>query len=119
MFNRLIRRADRARRVGPALRLYLWWGLVIRSALLIALSTLLVVEGNFLAEWLLTWRMVPSMHANIEEYTAISYVVFGVFLAAGIYLRWLVIRRMDAVPSRAEERASAPSDSPAPDGAEG
>lgn len=97
MLDKLIRRADRAKRFGPALRLYLWWGVFIRTVLLAALCTLLIVEGNFLAEWLLSLQIAPSSASDLEEYTAISYVALVLFLAIGGYLRWLLIRRMDAV----------------------
>jgi hypothetical protein len=59
------------------------------------MCTLLVVEGNFLAEWLFASRITPS--ANIGDYTVVSYVALGVFLAVGVYLRWVLLQRLKAV----------------------
>lgn len=98
MLNKLIGRVDRTKRIGPALRLYLWWGLVLRAGLLILLGVLLVTKGNFLAEWLLSWRAVPSLHDDIEEYTILSYLTLSSVLAIGMYLRWAILRRMHAAP---------------------
>lgn len=110
MFDTLIRRADRSKQLGSALRLYLWWGMFIRTVLLAALCTLLIVEGNFLAEWLLSLQVAPSSASELEEYTAISYVALILFLAIGGYLRWLLIRRMDAVEPLDEENGGARPD---------
>lgn len=101
MLRRLLGFVDRTGRAGPALRVYLWWGILLRVVLLIALGTLLIVEGNFLAEWLLSWRVVPAPD-DIEEYTAISYVVLGFVLSVGAYLRWAVLRQMNVLQAEAE-----------------
>lgn len=114
MVDRWLRRADQDRRVGPALRVYLWWGVLVRSVLLVAMGTLLLVEGNFLAEWLLSGRLVPSVGGSAEdiaEYTAISYALVALFLGVGAYVRWLVIQRMNATPARTPGAAA---DSEAP-----
>lgn len=104
MLNKMIRLVQRTKRVGPAVRLYLWWGLLLRTVLLVALCTLLLIEGNFLAEWLLSWQVVPSVQPDdVEEYTTISYIVLGAFLAVGAYLRWAVIRQMNVLQEGAEE----------------
>ena len=99
MIERLLRRADRSKGVSQALRLYLWWGILLRGVLLAGLGTLLLVEGNFLAEWLFSWQIAPSTVSDIEEFTAISYVAFVLFLGVGLYLRWLILRQLNAVTS--------------------
>lgn len=102
MLNKVLGLVDRTKRVGPALRVYLWWGLIVRGVVLTALATLLLVKGNFLAEWLFSWRVVP-VQADVEEYTAVSYVVLILVLAIGAYVRWAVLRQMDALASEDEE----------------
>lgn len=99
MLGKLLGFVDRTKHGGRALRLYLWWGLLVRGLLLAALGTLLVVEGNFLAEWLLSWQVAPSIYDNVEDYTVVSYVALGVLLAVGMYLRWVMLQRMNAVAS--------------------
>jgi hypothetical protein len=78
------------------LRGYLWWGLAVRAVLLVALGTLLVVEGNVLAEWLVTARAPFVSVEDVEELTAISYTVIFVLLAVGAGTRWQLLRRLDA-----------------------
>lgn len=97
MFVEWIQRASRTKRVGRALQTYLWWGVLVRGLLLLALAALLLAEGNFLAEWLLASRLVPSS-ADVEEYTAISYVALMVWLGIGVYLRWRIVRTMKTAP---------------------
>lgn len=104
MLSRWLRRAHETRGVGQTLWVYLWWGLLIRSVLLAAMVTLLIVEGNFLAEWLFSWRITPSLYADIEDYTIASYVAFGAFLTIGVYLRWTLLQRLQA----AQEEGDAP-----------
>jgi len=77
----------------------------IRAALLAAMCTLLVVEGNFLAEWLFASRITPS--ASIQDYTMVSYAAFGTFLAVGVYLRWKLLQRLRTV--HREERSASPA----------
>lgn len=98
MFVKWIQRASRTKRVGRALQTYLWWGVLVRGLLLLALGALLLAEGNFLAEWLLASRLLPSTSADVEEYTTISYVVLAAWLGIGIYLRWRIVRAMKAAP---------------------
>lgn len=103
MLNKWLRQADRTKGVGTTLWVYLWWGLLIRGLLLAALATLLLVEGNFLAEWLFSWRITPSIYDDIEEYTLISYIALGVFLAVGICLRWTILQRMKGMQAKEDK----------------
>lgn len=114
MLNRFLGHVHDTEHGAPLLRGYLWWGLVIRGVLLVALGVLLLVEGNVLAEWLLTAR-VPFVSAEeVQELTAVSYVVIFVLLTVGIGGRWRLLDRLDAVeraaastaPSSGEEAAS-------------
>lgn len=89
--------------------MYLWWGLLIRGVLLAAMVTLLIVEGNFLAEWLFSWPITPSLYDDIEDYTIVSYGALGTFLTVGVYLRWTLLRRLDAV--QGDPEAAAPAES--------
>lgn len=114
MLRRWLRRADQTKGVGPTLKAYLWWGFFIRAVLLAAMCTLLVVEGNFLAEWLFASRITPSVDANIEDYTVISYVGLGAFLGMGMYVRWTLLRRLKAVQT-APDGASPPVTPASPD----
>ncbi len=106
MLHQWLRRADQTKGVGPTLKAYLWWGMLVRLTLLGAMCTLLVVEGNFLAEWLFASRVTPS--ANVEDYTVVSYVALGGFLAGGTYLRWSLLQRLGAVSN--EPRSAPPAD---------
>ena len=115
MFDRWLRRADETRGVGNALWAFLWWGLIIRSLLLAALITLLIVEGNFLAKWLFSWQIAPVVYADVKEYTIVSYFALGTFLTIGVSLRWVILRRLKAV--QAEDDAAAPVASAAEDAA--
>lgn len=92
------------------LRGYLWWGLLLRSVLLAALGTLLVVEGNVLAEWLLKARVPFISQEDVEELTAISYTVIFVLLTGGTVARWQLLRRLDATEASPAENASAVDD---------
>jgi hypothetical protein len=115
MLDRLLGRVHDTKHGAPLLRGYLWWGLVIRGVLLVALGTLLVVEGNVLAEWLLTTRVPFVSPEDVEELTAISYGVIFVVLTVGTGARWRLLRRLDAIeqaavpanPASAETEASA------------
>ena len=115
MFNRWLRRADETKGVGRALWALLWWGLIVRSVLLAALITLLIVEGNFLAKWLFSWQITPVVYADVKEYTIVSYVALGTFLTMGVSLRWAILRRLRAV--QAED--TAPAEPLAEDAAKG
>lgn len=103
MLDRLLGRIHDTSHGAPLLRGYLWWGLLIRTALLVALCTLLLVEGNVLAEWLLTAR-VPFISAeDVEELTAVSYSVLFLLLIVGSGMRWTLLRRLDATGAGAKE----------------
>lgn len=102
MLRTLLGFVDRTKRAGPALRVYLWWGILLRTVLLAALGTLLIVEGNFLSEWILSWQVVPVQPDELEEFTVVSYVVLGLVMSVGAYLRWAVLRQMDALQAEAE-----------------
>ncbi|MFB6230377.1 MAG: hypothetical protein ABEL04_04400 [Salinibacter sp.] len=105
MLDWLLGRVHGTKHGAPLLRGYLWWGLFVRAILLVALGTLLVVEGNVLAEWLLTAR-VPFAPEDVEELTAISYGVLFVILAVGTGARWRLLHRLDAT----EQAAGVPSE---------
>jgi hypothetical protein len=107
MLDRFLGRVHDTKHGAPLLRGYLWWGLVIRGVLLVALGVLLLVEGNVLAEWLLTAR-VPFVSAEeVEELTTVSYAVIFVLLAVGIGGRWRLLYRLDIVEQAAVSAASA------------
>lgn len=89
---------------GSVFRVYLWWGLLVRAVLLGAMLTLLVVKGNFLAEWLLALQIPLVPHTDVEELTTISYGVLFLWMAAGGGMRWRLLRRLDdAEPMPTEE----------------
>jgi len=55
-----------------------------------------VVEGNVLAEWLLTARVPFVSQGDVKELTHISYsVIFGILLI-GAGARWQLLRRLNA-----------------------
>ena len=103
MFDRLLGRVHDTKHGTPVLRGYLWWGLVVRGVLLVALGTLLLVEGNVLAEWLLTARIPFVSRVDVQELTAISYGVIFVLLVVGAGARWQILRRLDATTHPPEE----------------
>jgi hypothetical protein len=106
MLDRLLGRVHGTSHGTPILRGYLWWGLLVRGLLLVALGTLLVVEGNVLAEWLLTARVPFVSQEDVEELTIISYsVIFGI-LSVGAGARWQLLRRLDATELPPEEEMS-------------
>lgn len=106
MLDRLLGRVHSTSHGAPILRGYLWWGILIRSVLLVALGTLLLVEGNVLAEWLLTARVPFISQEDVEELTIISYsVIFGL-LSVGAGARWQLLRRLDATGLSPEEETS-------------
>jgi len=114
MLRRWLQRADQTKGVGPTLWAYLWWGLLVRITLLVAMGTLLVVEGNFLAEWLFASRIAPAADANIEDYTMVSYAGLSTFLTMGAYVRWTLLRRLKVVQT-APDGASPPVTPASPD----
>lgn len=109
--------AEDTTHVIPALRAFLWWGIAVRAVLFFALGTLLVVEGNFLAEWLLSWQVVPVEASEVEEYTTIGYVAFVLFLTSGTIARAAILKRLNrSVPSTAPPHPVADPDAgPRPD----
>lgn len=95
MLDDLLGRVDDTKHAGSALRAYLWWGLMVRSVLLAALLTLLVVRGNVLAEWVLALNLPFVPQTDVEELTAISYGVLVGLLALGGIARWRLLHRLD------------------------
>lgn len=114
MLDWLLRRVHDAEHGSSTLRTYLWWGIVIRGALLFAMLTLLIVEGNFLAEWLLTLQVPLVPEVGLEELTAFSYVVIFLLLSLGSLARWGLLRRLNAVAPDSPEEAK-PSNKARPD----
>ena len=111
MLDRLLGRVHDTKHGAPVLRGYLWWGLVVRAVLLVALGTLLLVEGNVLAEWLLTTRVPFVEQAEVQELTTISYGVIFFLLVSGAGVRWTLLYRLDAVGrSAVSADASHPDD---------
>lgn len=107
MLDWLLRLVHDTEYVTSTLRTYLWGGIVIRCVLLFAMLTLLIVEGNFLAEWLLTLRIPLIPEVGMEELTAFSYVVIVLFLSFGGLARWGLLRRLNATdPESLEETDS-------------
>ena len=113
--------AEDTQHVIPALRAFLWWGIAVRAVLFFALGTLLIVRGNFLAEWLMSWQVVPVEAADVEEYTAFGYAALVLFLTAGTIARAATLRRLgrpsaNTRPDRQDGRAtesSGPTNPPA------
>lgn len=95
MLDRLLGRVHDTEHGTPVLRGYLWWGLFARGVLLVALVSLLLVEGNVLAEWLLTLRVPFVSREDVGELTFISYSVIVVLLTVGAAARWKLLRRLD------------------------
>ena len=110
MLDRLLGRVHDTKHAAPVLRGYLWWGILIRCVLLIALGTLLLVEGNVLAEWLLTTRVPFVEQEDVQELTTISYGVIFFLLVSGAGVRWTLLRRLDAI-----ERSAVSADASPPD----
>jgi hypothetical protein len=111
MLDRLLGRVHDTKHGAPVLRGYLWWGLVVRAVLLVALGTLLLVEGNVLAEWLLTTRVPFVEQADVQELTTISYGVIFFLLVSGAGVRWTLLCRLDAIEQSAVSAdASTPDD---------
>jgi len=116
MLDRLLGRVHDTKHATPVLRSYLWGGLVIRGVLLVALGILLVVEGNVLAEWLLTLRGPALPQEDVEELTTISYAVVVLLLLIGVGARWTLLRRLeatedtpsDAIPPSSGEKGAPP-----------
>ena len=114
MLDRLLGRVHDTKHAAPILRGYLWWGLLLRAVLLLALGTLLVVEGNVLAEWLLTVRPPALPQEDVEELTAVSYTVIVVLLMVGTGARWRLLRRLEATEGAPESPRSASSEEDRP-----
>lgn len=102
MLDRLLGRVHDTTHGASVLRGYLWWGLLVRAILLVALGTLLVVEGNVLAEWLLTARVPFVSQEDVEELTLISYSVTFGLLALGAGARWQLLHRLEAIEGAME-----------------
>lgn len=96
MLDRLLTRVHDTKHATPVLRGYLWWGLLLRVVLLLGLGTVLVVEGNVLAEWLMTVRPPTLPQEDLEELTTVSYTVIVLLLVIGVGARWYLLRRLDA-----------------------
>jgi len=101
MLDWVLGRVHDTKHGGSVLRIYLWWGIIVRGILIFALLTLLVVRGNFLADWLLTLNVPAVPQANVEELGVISYVMLLVFLTGGAGVRWEVIRRLNLAEAEA------------------
>jgi len=118
MLDRLLGRVHDTKHAAPVLRGYLWWGLLLRVVLLLALGALLLVEGNVLAEWLLTLRLPALPQEDVEELTTVSYTVVVLLLLVGAGARWQLLRRLDAAevdsesPHTSTEDASPPTAEP-------
>ena len=110
MLDRLLGRVHDTKHAAPVLRGYLWWGILIRCVLLIALGTLLLVEGNVLAEWLLTTRVPFVEQADVQELTTISYGVIFFLLVSGAGVRWTLLYRLDAIAQSAVSADASPPD---------
>ena len=112
MISWLFHWVDRTTHVTPALRMFLWWGVALRTTLLFALGTLLAVEGNFLAEWLLSWQVAPASASEIQEYTMVSYVALIAFLSAGVVARLATLYRLqdDASGGASPEKEKSDAD---------
>ena len=110
MLDRLLGRVHDTKHAASVLRGYLWWGLLIRGVLLVALGTVLIVEGNVLAEWLLTARVPFIKQQEVQELTTISYGVIFSLLVSGVGIRWALLYRLDAI-----ERSVVSSDAPSPE----
>lgn len=94
MFNRLYTVLKENKRFTGALRWYMIWGLLVRAALLLGLTTLLALEGNFLLEWLLSWGLPRSSQEDLAEITTFSYVIIGSILFLGMILRAVLLYRI-------------------------
>ena len=111
MLDRLLGRVHDTKHAAPVLRGYLWWGLLLRVVLLLALGVLLVVEGNVLAEWLLTVRPPTLPQEDVEELTTVSYTVVVGLLMIGAGARWRLLRRLEAMEDAPESpRSSSPEE---------
>ncbi len=106
MLDRLLGRVHDTKHAAPLLRGYLWWGLVLRGGLLIALTTVLVVEGNVLAEWILTTRLPFVLPEDVGELTAISYSLLFLLLSIGTGARWQLLRRLEALDASVDASSS-------------
>jgi len=115
MLDRLLGRVHDTKHAAPVLRGYLWWGLLLRVVLLLALGVLLVVEGNVLAEWLLTVRPPALPQEDVEELTTVSYTVVVGLLMIGAGARWQLLRRLEAAEFVPESPPSSAEEPPAPD----
>jgi hypothetical protein len=114
MLDRLLGRVHDTKHAAPVLRGYLWWGLLLRVVLLLALGVLLVVEGNVLAEWLLTVRPPALPQEDVEELTTVSYTVVVGLLMIGAGARWKLLRRIKAMEDAPESPRSSSSEEDRP-----
>lgn len=73
-----------------------------------ALATLLLVEGNVLAEWLLKARVPLVSQEDVEELSAVSYSLLFLLLTVGTWARWQLLHRLDVAEK------PAPSANPLP-----
>jgi hypothetical protein len=112
MLDRLLGRVHDTAHGTPILRGYLWWGIGVRIVLLGALGTLLVLEGNVLAEWLLKARVPFVSQEDVEELTAVSYSVMFVLLSVGAGARWQLLRRLDDTEHAADPPLDAETSDP-------
>jgi hypothetical protein len=122
MLDWVLTRVRRTKHGGNALRVFLWWGFGVRAVLLIAMLTLLVVRGNFLARWLWSLDLLLVPTADIGKLTVASYVLLAGFLTVGALIRWGILARLDAPATAAGPEALDPQapnpqapDSRAPD----
>jgi hypothetical protein len=102
MLNRFLGRVHQTSHGAPLLRGYLWWGLIVRAALLLALLTVLGMGRNVLAEWVLTSRLPFVSPGDIDELTVISYGLLFLFLSVGTGARWRLLRRLEALETPAD-----------------
>ncbi|WP_103020695.1 hypothetical protein [Salinibacter altiplanensis] len=107
MLDRLFGRVHDTKHAASVLRGYLWWGLLLRVVLLLALGALLMVEGNVLAEWLLTVRPPMLPQEDVQELTTVSYTVVVGLLTIGAGARWQLLRRLKVAEGASEPSRSA------------
>lgn len=110
MLDWVLTHVRRTKHGGDALRVFLWWGFGVRAVLLVAMLTLLVVRGNFLAKWLWSLDILLVPTADIGKLTVASYVLLAGFLTVGALIRWGVLARLDAPATAADTADAAPGD---------
>ncbi len=102
MLDRFLGRVHQTSHGGPLLRGYLWWGLVVRAVLILALLTVLGMGKSVLAEWVLTSRLPFVSPNDIDELTTISYGLLFAFLSVGTGARWRLLGRLQAYEASAD-----------------